>query len=247
MNILFDGKICHLTYSHTDYKDIWPVYFSQMQKFFNTNIKHFLALESQTNSDIPNSVSPLYYNDAQPYATRLLKVLKQLTTYDYIFFDHEDMFLYEMPDFSELQKYYKVMQEEGLDVIRLIKGGDCRFEQHQTIPSLYFILRRSKWVFSIQPSLWRRTAIIELLESASDLNIWDFEVKSQKLVKKMRLNCAFSCRNGKSRGKHHYDNEVYPYIATAIVKSKWNISEYKEELTPLLEANQVDISFRGYV
>ena len=43
----------------------------------------------------------------------------------------------------------------------------------------------------------------------------------------------------------HWDSKTYPYIATAIVKGKWNLSEYQSELGFILNSNRVDLSARG--
>jgi hypothetical protein len=47
------------------------------------------------------------------------------------------------------------------------------------------------------------------------------------------------------RGGNHYDSSIYPYIATALVKGKWNLSEYKKELGTLLEQYNIDKDLRG--
>jgi hypothetical protein len=49
----------------------------------------------------------------------------------------------------------------------------------------------------------------------------------------------------KKRGLNHYDSSIYPYIATALVRGKWNLSEYNFELKPLLEKYKIEINLRG--
>jgi hypothetical protein len=51
----------------------------------------------------------------------------------------------------------------------------------------------------------------------------------------------------KKRGSLHFDSIVYPYIATAIIKGKWNLSEYPNELGDLLNEYKIDKSIRGVV
>ena len=87
---------------------------------------------------------------------------------------------------------------------------------------------------------------MKILRANLDINIWDLEVKSQKVVKKIQLAAAFSYRAGRRRGLHHFDNDVYPYIATAIGKGRWNLGEYGDELRPMLERAQIDPSKRGW-
>lgn len=241
---IFDSRICHLTYTHTDCADVWPVYFQQMQKLFNLGMEHAVAVNRQ-HDGLPSQVRPIIYDDALPYPQRLMSCLERLGEFDWVFFDHEDMFLYGEPDREMLQTYYACLTSGDLDHIRMIKGGDCRYEQMPGIPSLFRLDQRSKWIFSIQPGFWKRTVLIEVLKANPNVNIWDFEVKSQKAVKKIKLKAGFSYREGTKRGLHHFDNDVYPYIATAIVKGKWNLGEYREELGSLLEKHGIDAAVRG--
>ena len=49
----------------------------------------------------------------------------------------------------------------------------------------------------------------------------------------------------KKRGLFHYDSSIFPYIATAIVKGKWNYSEYKNELDILFDNYKINKHERG--
>lgn len=240
----FDHRVCHLTYTHSDCADVWPVYFHQMQRFFALGMEHMVAV-NRFDDRLPSDARPIVYDDAHPYPRRLVSCLERLCEFDYVFFDHEDMFLYAEPDREELRSYYACLTSGDLDHIRMIKGGDCKYEQVQGIPSLFRLDPRSKWIFSIQPGFWKRTALIDVLKANPNVNIWDFEVKSQKAVKKLKLKAGFSYRQGAKRGLHHFDNDVYPYIATAIVKGKWNLREYREELGSLLAEHGIDSTARG--
>jgi hypothetical protein len=242
--ITFDSRICHITYTHTDCADVWPVYFHQMQRFFDLGMKHIVSV-NRLHDGIPSHVRSIVYDDSLPYPQRLLSSLDRLTEFEYVFFDHEDMFLYGEPDREELMNYYTHLTSRELDHIRMIKGGDCKYEQVQGVPSLFRLDLRSKWIFSIQPGFWKRTVLMDILKANPNVNIWDFEVKSQKAVKKLNLKAGFSYRQGAKRGLHHFDNDVYPYIATAIVKGKWNLGEYKDELVSLLVEHCIDPTARG--
>ena len=242
---LFDNRICHLTFSHTDCTDVWKLYFPQMHTHFSVGMEHFLAV-NKLHPNLPEAVKPLLYREMQPYPLRLLTCLEALDGYDFVFFDHEDMFLYASPDYQKLAKYYELMKSGQFDYIRLIKGGDCRYEPVLACPTIYSLSPKSKWIFSIQPSFWRRTILMDVLKANLKVNIWELEVKSQKVVKKMGLKAAFSYRSGKRRGLHHFDNDVYPYVATAIGKGKWNLGEYGAELEPMLEKYQIDPTVRGW-
>jgi hypothetical protein len=242
---LFDNNICHLTFSHTDCADVWKLYFSQMRTNFQVGMKHYLAV-NHDHDEIPEYIKPLKYDDRNTYPQRLLSCLEKLESYEFVFFDHEDMFLYGMPDYQKLDKYYQLMSIGMFDFIRLIKGGDCQYEPVMECPTLYSLNLKSKWIFSIQPSFWRRKVLMNVLRANHNCNIWELEMNSQKVVKKIGLKSSFSYRSGKRRGAHHFDNDVYPYVATAIGKGKWNLGEYGTELEPLLEKHGIDPTIRGW-
>ncbi len=242
---LFDNRICHLTFSHADCSDVWKLYFPQMSTHFSVGMDHFIAV-NQIHPELPESVKPLIYDARETYPQRLLACLGALEGYEFVFFDHEDMFLYSAPDYQKLARYYDFMRSGRFDHIRLIKGGECQYEPVPACPTLYSLSLKSKWTFSIQPSFWRRKVLMDVLKANLNVNIWELEVFSQKIVKKMELKAAFSYRSGKRRGLHHFDNDIYPYVATAIGKGKWNLGEYGVELEPLLERYQIDPTLRGW-
>jgi hypothetical protein len=241
---LFDDDICHLTFTHSDCSDLWPMYFGEMKKFFCTK-NHFVALNSKSRK-IPKEIKQIIYNDSLKYPARLFSVLDSLKKYKYIFFDHEDMFLYKKPIINEIRKYYSALKEKKYQHIRLIKGGDCIYKQDNEIESLYAFDLKSKWIFSIQPGFWDREVLMEILSQNINVNIWDLETRSQKVVKKLKLKAAFSHLKGQKRGIFHYDNSVYPYIATALNKGRWNLKEYKNEIEKLFKKYRISPDDRDW-
>ncbi len=75
---------------------------------------------------------------------------------------------------------------------------------------------------------------MDILRANPNNNIWELEVNSQRVVRKMDLRAAFSYRSGKRRGLHHFDNDIYPYVATAIGKGKWNLGSMDLSLSRFL-------------
>ena len=239
-------RIAKLTFTHTDCVDVYRIYKSQMQKFFPYELveKSFI-LSNLRHKDY--NYETILYDDKDVYPRRLLSGLNQLTEmgFDTIFFDHEDMFLYDFPDYDELKAYKRLIALEKYAHIRLIKGGRCLSRRDREHSSLYRFLKLSRWIFSIQPSFWRIDTLKFILARNLDCNIWELEERSQSVVKSMSENFAFSHRNGQRRGKYHFDNDVYPYIATAVGKGKWNFSEYGDELRDLLSEHGINSDERG--
>jgi hypothetical protein len=165
------------------------------------------------------------------------------------------MIVNEMPNTSLIENYSKLMKTKPihrlfpwrLDVIRLIQGG-----KFISIPfpgkkfnNLNRISRLSPWIFSLQPSLWSRSAIIKVLRKHKGQTIWEFEKKAQWTFRKSFLGAGTIKENLAKIGLSHRQSKIYPYIATAIFKGKWNFSEYGAELDQLLKEYKIDPHTRG--
>ncbi|MFM7468096.1 MAG: hypothetical protein ACKO37_01150 [Vampirovibrionales bacterium] len=247
------SQVYHVMYTHTDYSDVWPAYFGQTERFAQC-LKHHMICVNQQDSRIPSAYTPLLYDDTKAYPTRLMECLSTLPSEAIILFTHEDMFLYDFPDVAKLEVYLQAMhREEGwwmtkrplFDYIKLIKGGDCISTPMPFESTLHKLSLNSAWMFSIQPTFWRVGSFLKLLQHHATDTIWTFEEKAQVTCRKLRLQGGYAHDQGVQRGIHHWDNAIYPYIATAIVKGKWNTLEYRETLIPILEHYGISLEPRG--
>jgi hypothetical protein len=75
--------------------------------------------------------------------------------------------------------------------------------------------------------------------------IWEFERKAQRTFRNPFFRAATLKENLSQIGTLHRSSEIYPYIATAVVKGKWNFSEYQLELEAIFEEYSIDPELRG--
>ena len=57
--------------------------------------------------------------------------------------------------------------------------------------------------------------------------------------------CIFYFHESSPHRGGHFDSKAYPYIATALIKGKWNTAEYQKEIDQLAEEYSIDINQRG--
>jgi hypothetical protein len=191
-----------------------------------------LALESSASDAlIPESVKLIRYDEAFSYTDRLRSVLERVRE-EYVFFVHEDMPLVRTPViesiFAARQKLESDPRNAVVRMIRVGKGLWVNLDRPSRLPFFARVSPWSPWQFSIQPSLWRRAALLRLLDKCPGLSVWEFEVEGQKVFRRLGLKGFQPISSGNRRGRHHFESSVYPYIATAIVKGKWNTTEYPE-------------------
>jgi len=245
--------VARVMYTHTDYSDCWPIYFGQVEKVGNVFTDNYIFVNKHDDR-IPAYFTQIYYDDSQPYTDRLLNCFKRISS-QIVFFEHEDMFLYDAPEVTQLINYSKLIKSKSaddiclnkFDAIKMIRGGRfiSRKVRVRGVKNLKAISRLSGWIFSIQPSFWSRKSLISLLESHKGVGIWDFEFRAQRTIRKPKFRVAMVAEDTKKRGDHHYDSRIYPYIATGIVKGKWNTLEYEHELVELSSEYGVNLSIRG--
>lgn len=233
-----------VVYSHTDYKDAWPIFFGQADKYLREYKKYIFV--DKNHEDIPDGYNICLYDDSKIYRERVLSCLEKVKE-DFIIFHHEDMFLFAEPDMKRIESWTEVLDDLEFPSVKLLKGGvlsdDIKHECGD--PYLNKTPKSAEYVFAIQPTLWDVDEFQEIHEGCQGETIWEFETKAQQFCKLHKLIGLYSHNQEPLRGTMHYDSDVYPFIATAIVKGKWN-SEYRKELTVLFEEYNIDASLRGW-
>ena len=101
-----------------------------------------------------------------------------------IILDHEDMILYDKANLDEINKALNLIEKKNLDSIRFIKNINAKYNKIEN-SNVEIIDKKSEWIFSIQPSIWRRDSLISVLKRNLNVNIWQLEYKSQKVVRKL--------------------------------------------------------------
>lgn len=249
-------RFCSVVYSHSDYADVWPAYFSQNAKHFKIPGSKFLFINKKM-ENVPSEYEQVIYDEKLSYPERLafcLEVIRQ-KGFEVCLYEHEDMILYSDVDSERLkiainqvfQPNHGIIFKKGFDCIKLIRAGSTISFRTFAHSFIHWMLPMSRWLFAVQPSIWKVDSFISLLGHHTGHSIWELEVKAQKTVRKLGLRFAYAHFRGTKRGKHHWDNSIYPYIATAIVKGKWNFSEYPEILPEILKQNNINSDLRGIV
>lgn len=217
-------KYCIVTYSHTNCKDVWKPYFNRLDKYAQ-NIPSFWLC----NEDVADFGRHFCfkYNDGESFSNQLLYPLEFLRDngYKYFIYSQEDFILYDLVNESALYDAIEQIKSGKTDFVKLIKSGDTEYCMQAAVHDIdKFISFYNKYqIDSIRQEGFLRTSSIGEYESKWLPSEWV----------------------GGKRGMCHWDSKVWPYIATALVRGKWNISEYKKELTEFKNEYMIDFTERG--
>lgn len=227
-----------LTYTNSKASDIHKPYFERINKYFNIN-RHIVLSDIKIDN---YDVKTIIYNNTSDYYIQMINGLKEVKT-DYVIYSQEDYILFDVVDLIEINNLIKILDnDDKVSFIRLIYSG-IDFQTNKYNNDLIYLKPDHNYFFSTQITIWRTSDLIKMFENSKTLTIWDEPNNSKYL---MNLGKIGLCTNykGKMVGGH-YNSIIYPYIATAIVKGKWNYSEYKDELDSIFSEYNIDKEIRG--
>jgi len=235
-------------YSHSEYSDVWKMFIGQIDENFEGINKYIFA--DKKLDFVPDHWVTITYDDNLPYDKRVATCLRQIKE-QYCIFHHEDMPLYQPPNHDSLLECKNTLDSSRLSYVKLIKGGfydeSYRDFPYKGCQNLHHIQHNSSFCYAVQPTLWKVKDLQMLYDTTSVSHIREFEPMASRVCWALNIQGAYWYAGEQKRGEHHWDSDVYPYIATAIVKGKWNLSQYKKELKTLSDKYKIDLSIRGVV
>ena len=228
-----------VTYTNSKCSDIWPMYFGQLLKH-----SHY---SGYVLSDIVTGAYPeqkfVKYENRKPYYIHWLKAL-DIIGEEYFIYMQDDFILYADVNFSAMENYLNFLENNReYSFVRLIKSGI--FPEESIGGGLYAVKSDFLNIFAMQATIWRKRDFARIYENAK-CRKWTDEERCIRICRKLGIKGAYAYNGESKRGTAHWDSGVFPYIATALIKGKWNFGEYEKELKPLLEKYKIDAGQRGY-
>lgn len=229
-----------VTYTNSNCSDLWDTFQKQTKK--HTDLPLYMISDKEVNNI---NLSGLFiYNNEDPYYKVWVDALSTFNS-EYFIYLQEDFFLYQDVDKNKLNEYLEFLKNNpNYSFVRLLKSGDLG--KTKLSDTLYEIESTNPFIFAMQATIWRTSDYIALMKRVKSFNWLENEDYSRSMIN-MNMKGVYHYNNEPKRGLNHYDSNVYPYIATALVKGKWITSEYNETLTNILKENNIDINKRGTI
>jgi len=96
----------------------------------------------------------------------------------------------------------------------------------------------------LQATIWRKDDYVKIMNGTKN-KIWLENETYRDFMIQNNLKGLYHYDGEPKRGLNHFDSSVYPYIATALVRGKWNMSEYGNELSIPINEHGIDVNIRG--
>lgn len=227
-----------VVYTNSNCSDLWEMFIKQNQKHIGWPI-FFI-----TNKIIPNfpEDSQYVYNNDDNYSDVWIAALNKINSEFFIYLQ-EDFVLYADANIKKINEYTQLLKNSEYSFVRLIKSGEVNEKVDST---LYEISSNNQFIFAMQTTIWKTKDYIKILENVHEEK-WLETPRYMNFMKENKINGLCHYDNEPKRGGNHWDSNVYPYIATALVKGKWILSEYKNELSSLLDEYNINVNIRGTI
>lgn len=224
------SNLAFILYSNSSLKWIWDVFFRELEKYFPIECsKYFFTNDSLSENKEFQSV---IYKDSDKYIKRLRDCLDSVKE-DYVLIHHEDMIFYDDVDLEQFAYYFEILKSnEEFSYIKMLRGGISQKYPEKYSEGVFKLQNDEIYLFTVQPAIWKKSDLIKILDESINNSIYEMENGSSKYMMENEYKCLFAWNEleDKKRGLYHWDNSKYPFIATALVKSKWNDSEYDMEI-----------------
>jgi hypothetical protein len=238
-----NNMISLFTYTHTNCIDLWEPYLDSLDLYLPNISSTVAANKFYEDYGRHRFVS---YDDDGMYCQEMIKCVNENIDTDYFIYMQEDFFLYDKVNVSLLKDYVSVLENTDFSFVRLLKCGHVTNIKHTD--TLYLVsesgsTHQTMTAFSMQPTIWKKKDFLRLYQRANCAKFkenWEYTLAMNSL----NMNGLYHY-NGERQIGGHYDSSVFPYIATAVVRGKWNTVEYGDLLEPIFAKYEIDKSERG--
>jgi len=204
-----------------------------------------------SNKPCDKGFKDIIYSDSVSFTEQYTHGLQQVSE-DYVLTLNEDYILYDsILGSSFFSRLLDKMKQHELDFVRLQKGESYGTRSVPGEVSLFYVDNSSPDLYSQTPTIWNKDKLLKVHTEGPKLGIGEdnpekmFEPNASNICRTLGIKGCYVYNGEPKRGTAHYDSLILPCILSALVKGKWNISEYSDELPPILEKYNINPAVRG--
>lgn len=212
-----------------EYSDLWEPFFDLKEKYFNLDINTYLI--SNTTQYKRNSI--LNINADFNWTKRLSESLRRIEE-EYVFLILEDFYFTNKVSKSTMYKIFDEICVNHIEYYKLstfskIPGSNLKGKTYKRIKSSI------PYGISVQPAIWRKEWLLELL-GTDDVNAWKFEEKLIQYVDKVENkfidNCFYDNRDPLNLKHMVVQGQVLPSGIKALIDIGYDVNKVSRKIMP---------------
>jgi hypothetical protein len=234
--------------------DVWEMFFNQIDQFVTKGFfdKKYVFVDDDL-SKIPIGYEIIKYKKNESFKNQFVSCIERVEE-EFCIYISEDYILYDFIN-EESIDFFKstLMKNPSLSFIRFMKGGTYLGPHEKFCDNLFFVPINKDYFYTGQAALWKTRDLELIHQRGPNLHIanadWEnsFEFQATETCRKLGLSGLFCYYGEPKRGIYHYDSKVFPHVSTALVKGRWNLTEYPKIMGSMIKKYKIDIRKRGWV
>lgn len=242
-------KLGMLVYSHSDYFDVLHAFLGEFNRYLSATYDLLIACNEEGKSAAESLCREtmleidmiLTYKEQSQYTQRLVEVLGGICNRDRVVLLHEDMIPTAGHNMEVIEELVGYSRDRDLGWLGLTKNTSYKDKKRV---SRRISMASTGYRYVVQPAIVEVSRWREQLQALPHaLNIWELEEYMKNSPDRVYF---LDNPEDIKRGDGHFDNSDLPHISTAIVKGRWNISEYPVEIQRLSRRYGIKLEDRGF-
>lgn len=227
-----------LVNSTDSFEDCWDPFFELFAKYWRPHPPSIL-LNTERSSfqhrglNVQTTEVARSPHDDPAWGESLRRAVQHIST-PAVLYLQEDYFLHSNVKVDIVALYARRLLENGVDCIRLVETQNSGPWRPTADPLLWKVSWKSRYVVSLQASIWRTESLLRLISSGE--SPWEFERWGTRRARRAGYEVLCVNRNRFSG----IGREIIPYVRTGVVRGKWN-----PVVVPLFERHGIHIDYEG--
>lgn len=249
-----NNQLALVVNTHSSCSDLWKIFYDRINLYFSQvkNIYFFTDTKEDEIKKLNENINVISYHGYDNYRDQFYYSIKQVKE-KYIIYTNEDYLLYDYINYEKILELLEILNHnEELSFIKLVRGPESIGEEnkYKNYKNLYN-LENNENFYSMVTTIWKTKDKEKIYQFSPAMHIADkgnmpqFESHAHKTCKILNIKGCVYYEGEDKRGMYHYDSNIFPHTASALVKGKWNIKEYANELYPIIKDYNIDVTKRG--
>ncbi len=199
------------------HEEIADRYFKLANIYWNDSLKNTIFCTDQI-TNYQRSFSPTIVSETiSSFANRILSGIELIET-DYVILLLDDYYLTKKINQEALKNLILYMRKANIEYCKLVGMPKC-FSKNKEYHGTFHIKKQTHYGVSLQPSVWKKTALVEALNNCNGNSAWEVEAAFSIYQKNNYKKCLtfnknfLHYHNGVLRGK------LFPYTNKLLRKN----------------------------
>jgi hypothetical protein len=232
------NKLALIINTHSSNEECLELFFYCLEKYVDQNyFNNVYVFTDATNTTFPDYVTCINYNPKESFKQQMVHCLSSVEEPN-LLYCNEDYLFYDSPQLDIADDLLYELDNSDFDFIKMVHTDIEPYEEYKS--KLFIIDKSCTNNFSQTLSFWKTEKFLEIHKACPRSEIGEkgdvnghLEVLAQDICRELNIKGLCYYNGEAKRGQVHFDTEVFPHVASALIRGQWN-AEYQKEIQTIM-------------